>query len=576
MVCTHTSAVALAAVIAAALVSFSHAGAADEFRERHRNAQLEMAQETVSNLREHLASNPNDPSAWFNLASTLQSIDMQTHRGKEMQMEALSAFKKALSLQGVSTANVDTYLRMGVLQNTMGKVEDAIVSFTRGLSEAEDDGVIASPPHASRSCQANEAGQCTQAVQDFLFALHFNPLQPSALQGLVAAKKEDPEAFDLSWEELSRLVDEAVNMASNGNVTNTNTVMTEEAVLSNLHFAKFAIDHQVKAYDSAWHHLQLGNSYEKAWRAPFNPQDERDRMARVKAVFSGGFFSSSLGLFNERTPVFIIGMPRSGSTLVEQILHAHSRGFGIGEVSVLNSRLLEVLPAIIEATEDGAKAVQEVLMTSAESIVKEMVQRVPRKQRGQVTRIIDKMLFNYRNVGLIHLLFPDAAIIHTMRNPMDTVFSIYKLKFDDSGLEWTHDLDHIVEVYRLYWDIMQHWDEVLPNRILHVPYEALVSDQKRMTKKILDHVGLRFEKRTLDFHKSKRAVHTHSMEQVRQQIYTHAVDAWKKYEKHLRPWADKVAAITGPYNPRFDYGQDDDEEEYDDENDWEELDAEGW
>jgi len=133
---------------------------------------------------------------------------------------------------------------------------------------------------------------------------------------------------------------------------------------------------------------------------------------------------------------------------------------------------------------------------------------------GKIKRVVDKMLFNYRNIGFIHLTFPNAVILHTIRDPMDTLLSCFKHKFDDGGLEWSLDVNHLVAHYVQYLKIVNHFRKVLPGRVLDVSYEQLVADPERVMKNVIAKLKLDWDPNVLQFHKSNRTVHTHSMSQV--------------------------------------------------------------
>jgi len=249
---------------------------------------------------------------------------------------------------------------------------------------------------------------------------------------------------------------------------------------------------------------------------------------------------------SDKTPIFIVGMMRSGSSLVEQILSSHPDVAGMGEDSVFNGRLPQVRDAIVRAVSATAAAgslrpLVDAVEAHSRGIAEAMHAKLAPAERlntatgKRVARIVDKMLFNYRNIGFIHLVFPNATIVHTERDPMDTLFSAFTQRFDDTGLAWANSLESLAEAYRIYRDLMAHWEKVLPGRIHTVRYEEMVADQEGQSRKLLAACGLKWDPAVLEFHNKSRAVHTHSQSQVRRKIYTSAVKRWRKYEEELAP-----------------------------------------
>jgi len=221
-------------------------------------------------------------------------------------------------------------------------------------------------------------------------------------------------------------------------------------------------------------------------------------------------------------PVFIVGMMRSGSTLLETMLDAHPKVFGIGEDSVFNpaiQSLRDELLVVLGEEPENIKKVKKVVEKHGKqismkmmSIAKNNTQGTPRE--GKIKRVVDKMLFNYKNIGFIHLVFPNAVILHTVRDPLDTLLSCYKHKFDDSGLEWSLDVHHLVTVYTQYLEIMHHYRTVLPDRVLDVSYEQLVADPEKIMRSVISSLKLDWDPKILEFYKTNRTVQTHSMAQV--------------------------------------------------------------
>ena len=234
-------------------------------------------------------------------------------------------------------------------------------------------------------------------------------------------------------------------------------------------------------------------------------------------------------------PIFIVGLPRSGSTLIEQILSSHSAVEGTQELADL-PRMVNGLQG--RESPQGEAVYPRILarMTAADCRrLGEQYLRDTRPYRATGRpRFIDKMPNNFRHVGLIHLILPNAVIIDVRREPMACCFSNFKQLFAQ-GQSFTYGLEDIARYYRNYIELMRHWDEVLPGRVLRVHYEDVVEDLEGSTRRLLHHCGLELEPACLAFHRTARSVRTPSSEQVRQPIYRDGLEQWRHYERWLEP-----------------------------------------
>jgi tetratricopeptide (TPR) repeat protein len=232
--------------------------------------------------------------------------------------------------------------------------------------------------------------------------------------------------------------------------------------------------------------------------------------------------------------VFIVGMPRSGSTLIEQIIDAHPEAFGAGELLLLPD-LVESMPLRIGSSLAYPECVADLEPADAEALAAGYLQGI-RTLAPQARRICDKHLGNYQHLGLVAVLFPRARIIHCRRDPLDTCLSCYMQKFAPGTPAYTQDLRLLGLAYNDYLAIMDHWRAVLPpGRLLEVDYEMLVEEQEGQSRRIIDFCGLPWDDRCLRFHESGREVLTLSRAQVNRPIYGSARGRWRRYEKHLGP-----------------------------------------
>ncbi len=231
-------------------------------------------------------------------------------------------------------------------------------------------------------------------------------------------------------------------------------------------------------------------------------------------------------------PIFIVGLPRSGSTLIEQILASHSQVEGTLELPTLGDIAVSIgaLPARPQASIPKPCATCAA-GTSAPTGSSTSTRRGS-SARPDRPRFTDKLPNNFSHVGFIHLILPNAKIINARRHPFDSCLGSYKQLFG-KGQNFTYDMNELAMYYRQYHEIMKHWHRVLPGKVLDVHYEETVGDLETQVRRILAHCGLPFEEACLRFHETKRAVRTASSEQVRQPLYTRALGTWRRYEKHL-------------------------------------------
>ncbi len=282
-----------------------------------------------------------------------------------------------------------------------------------------------------------------------------------------------------------------------------------------------------------------GNALKKE-ECSFQPQALERTLDRQAELCTAEFFAQRQGYgCDDPSPIFIVGLPRAGSTLLEQVLASHSRIEGTME--------LADVPRLVSALDlhaSGARYPGVLALPSADDYhgFGEAYIRDTRHYRvSNAPFFIDKMPNNFRHVSLIHLMLPNAKIIDARREPMACCFSNFKQLFA-SGQQFTYSLDDIARYYRMYVQIMDHWDRVLPGRVLRVQHEDVIDDLEGIVRRILDHCGLEFEPACIDFHKTDRRVHTASSEQVRRPINREGVDQWRNFE----PWLGDLRAALGP------------------------------
>ncbi|HEY0747287.1 MAG TPA: sulfotransferase [Steroidobacteraceae bacterium] len=292
-------------------------------------------------------------------------------------------------------------------------------------------------------------------------------------------------------------------------------------------------------YAESWHYYRCGNALKRS-ESQYRPEIIETNTSKQIAVCTPEFFASRKGVgAHHKDPIFIVGLPRAGSTLLEQILASHSLVEGTQELADIQRTVLELQGR--DSNVDDPRYPKALEALSAEDFMR-LGQRYlndTRVYRTNKPYFIDKMPNNFRHIGLIHLMLPNARIIDARREPMACCFSNLKQLFAN-GQEFTYSIEDIARYYRTYLDLMAHWDEVLPGRILRVEHEAVIDDLEGNVRRMLDFCGLEFETACVEFHKTARSVRTASSEQVRQPIFRAGLDQWKHYDRWLSPLKDAL------------------------------------
>lgn len=301
-----------------------------------------------------------------------------------------------------------------------------------------------------------------------------------------------------------------------------------------------------KEYDAAFNAYHRGNAV-RGEQQRFDPKINVVNTARQIRTLTREFFAEREGWGSlAADPIFIVGLPRAGSTLLEQILASHSQVEGTAELPDIIgiSRVLGE-----KSRKNPASYYPEILAKLDRQKVQELGDGYISStsvQRHGTPFFIDKMPNNFQHIGLIHLILPNAKIIDARRHPMAGCFSCYKQLFA-RGQTFTYDLTTLGRYYRDYVSLMDHWDAVLPGRVHRVQYEDMVADSEQQIRNLLDYCGLPFEEQCLQFYKTERVVRTPSSEQVRQPIYKDGLEQWRHFEQHLEP----LKAALGPVLERY-------------------------
>ncbi len=497
----------------------------------HRAGQLEEAAEM---LRALARGHPGLAEAHANLALV--------YRGQGALAEAEDAARRALALRPDCASD---HFMLAEIATARGKPGAAIEGYRRAL--ALEPALVKAWLRLGATLIAR--GEVPAGVEAARRVLELDPENAAALillaQGnSIAGDRETAEAhclrsleispdLPLAWSMLAHL--RRFGEADRETIARVESIPERRALGDEdqcyLHFALGRMHHDCKHYDRAFAHFERGNRIHRC-RREFDLDAWVRRVDALITAFDVGFFARTGGFGDPSAqPVFVFGMPRSGTSLVEQILASHPAVHGAGELNAMPECARRLGTEVGSGPEDYPGAVGGVGRGSARRLAHFYLETLGR-DRPAAERITDKLPGNYSYLGLIALLLPAARLVHCRRDVLDVCLSNYMHHYGD-GHVYTYDLRELGLVYRQYERIMRHWREVLPLEIHEVVYEDLVMNQERRSRELVAFCGLDWDPACLDFHAGERAVATASQWQVRQPIYHSALRRWKHYEPHL-------------------------------------------
>jgi tetratricopeptide (TPR) repeat protein len=461
---------------------------------------VSRAQDAVRLLKHALKQSAHLPLAWRGLSQALLA--------QGTLPEAESAVRRLLKIEG---ENPNNWVVLATVYTRLMRQQDALAAFEEAARMNPDEVRLRlSIGHLKKTL--GRRSECEQAYQRCL--------------------EMDPSMGEAYWSlaDLKNYVFSDAEIASMQSLLKGEDGDDEDQ--AHLHFALGRAFEHKKDYTAAFDHYATGNRRRRK-TAPFDIRAFENKTRRVRECFDPAFFAARSGSgYPDPSPIFIIGLPRSGSTLVEQILASHSGVEGTFELPNLLSIVREF---------DHADAVHDAYPEIVCGAPPEHLGNLGRRYieetaplRGARPYFIDKMPNNFSHVGLIQAILPRAVIIDARRHPMDACFSTYKQHFAE-GQSFSYDLDDLGRYYRCYLSLMDHWDAVLPGKVLHLQYEQLIRDPEAQIRRILSHCSLPFEQACLSFHETQRPVRTASAEQVRQPLYTSGVGYWHHFEADLEP-----------------------------------------
>jgi tetratricopeptide (TPR) repeat protein len=505
------------------------------FVEAHNNfgnalMSLERYEEAAEHFRTALTGPPSS-IAHISSRNALGSALLKLNRAEE----ALGYFEQALAAKGAvgqsaeverATAPVrplaaQEYSNMGNALVELNRPGEALFYFERALAI---DPALPSAHHGLGHAYV-ALGRLDESRHAFERAVELAPASPHFLRSLVDAKTVTPGDPQLAaLENLARF---------------PGRLSREEQV--ELHFALGKAHADLRQHESSFRHLAEGSAL-KRQDVEYDEAVEIGKLERSAKMFTAGLIERLRSQGEPSSlPIFIVGMPRSGTTLVEQMLASHPKVFGAGELEHFGrvaGRICEPAGATVPYPEMMASLPGERLRAIGADYLA-LLHKTTKSKTG-VERITDKLPANFRLVGLIHLALPQSRIVHVRRDAMDTCFSCFTKLFRGSQ-PFTYDLGELGRYYRAYERMMAHWRSVLPvDAMLDVQYEKLVADFEPQARRIVAYCGLEWDERCLDFHQTQRPVRTASAAQVRQPIYHSAIGRWRPYEPWLGPLLDAL------------------------------------
>ena len=471
-------------------------------------------QDAEALLRTAVQQSPDFTPGWFDLASLLM---------RDKIMEAIAAYEKVVQLD---PKNAAAWGGLGSAYGLAMYPDKSAEAYAKSIElEPDVPNVLMGHGHALKTLGN----------------------QSRALKSYRAAIKNKPDFGEVYWSmanlKVFKFEDEEVN-AMLHQLDEENLSENEE-----IHF-RFALGKAFednKDYSQAWHYYHTGNQLQRKTVEHF-PVEMEMRHNLIKEVFNQEFLKerSNIG-YDCPDPILIVGLPRSGSTLIEQILASHSQVEGTSELPILGN----LAQSIGQHRNDGIQYPKAVLDLRNKDWLAYGQQYIDEAQRHRTTSkpfFTDKLPNNFPLIGLLSIILPKAKVINARRHPFDSCLGGYKQLFS-KGQNFTYDMLDLAHYYQQYDAMIKHWHQVLPGKILDVHYEQTVDDLETQVRRVLDFCELPFEQSCIDFHQTERAIKTASSEQVRQPIYKGALGTWRRYEQFLGLWQEQLGDIIEELPP---------------------------
>lgn len=439
------------------------------------------------------------------------------HHEMEKNEKAIAAYSRATQLD---PSKSQSYTAAGKVYAMVGRHDDATRLFTQALErDATDADALSGMGHVLKTI-----GQQDEAIASYRECIRHNPNHGEAYWSLANLK-----TFRFDEDEVAEMESQVESEA------------LDEEARANFQFALGKAYEDSGDYERAFEFYEKGNENRRE-RENYDPVQTIDSHDEFIEAFDASLFAERKGVgCDSNAPIFIVGLPRSGSTLIEQILASHPDVEGTHELPEL-ARVARSVSLHHEDRPSYPLAIRNVENDEFRALGEDYLRRAERHRDLMLPRFSDKMPNNFVNVGFISLILPNARIIDARRHPLDSCLGSFKQLFA-RGASNTYSLFEIGEFYLEYVRMMNHWDKVLPGKVMRVQYEDNVADLETQVRRILDYCELPFDERCLRFYETDRAVKTASSEQVRKPIYSSSLHLWRRYEAHLGPLIDVLEPV---------------------------------
>lgn len=488
------------------------------------NAKLKNFEEAIKCFKKIIQLNPYSSEVYYNLGKAQKTI------GKIQ--EAISSYKNAIK---INPNYAEAYNNLGNAQKDFGKLEDAVLSYNNSIKNKPS--LVEAYYNLGNTLK--DLGRLKDAIKNYKNAIKLKPDYAECYNELGGAQIDSGKLSSgiLSYKRSIEIKPDyaecynnyinSVKIKSNDpillkleKIINRENIPLKENIYLSFAMGKAQLD--IGKFEKGLKYINIGNKLRKK---EFNYSINKTKkiFAKIKTSFRkiNIQYNKNYSLAINQ-PIFIVGMPRSGTTLIEQILSTHSNICGAGELDFLYDSINLI------NWENNKLNIENI-----DKIKKNYISELNKLYKAKY--VTDKMPLNFRWIGFIIYAFPNAKIINVKRDPMATCWSNYKTNFSKKGMAFTFDQTDIADYYNLYEDLMKFWNEKFPNKIYNLNYEKLTENQEDETKKLFKYLNINWENSVLNFYKNNRIVQTASNVQVRQKLYKGSSLEWKKYKKWLKP-----------------------------------------
>ena len=499
--------------------------------------ELDKIEEAIKSYKKAISIKNAYPNAHYNLGNILLSVKQYD--------DAIKHFKSAIVF---NPKFAQAYNNLGLLYKKVGKDQEAGKNFDKALTIKPDYAEAAN----FRGVIFQNDGDLENAIKYYQKSLEINPNLADAYNNIGLAEKElnktdnAIKAFENALSINPNFASAYYNLSRFKHYTlSKEQIARMQLLLSTIganqtdqiyiNFALASANENFKNQDNFFKYLHEANRLRKK-ELNYSFDTSQKLFSIIYEIFTEAPNLIKKPLQTDtssKRPVFILGMPRSGTSLVEQIISSHASVYGGGEISTLMELLYPILKDKLSNGNDKSISSEKNLISIREKYLESLAHI-----DTSANVITDKTPANFQNIGFIFSIFPDAKIIHLKRDPRAICWSIYKSNWSGTGYGFSYSISDLVKFYSLYSNLMDFWHNKFPGQIYDICYEDLTTNQEQETKKLLEYCELDWDENCLNFHKNKRAVKTASSLQVRDKMYQGSSEAWKKYETHIRPLID--------------------------------------